>query len=91
MRLVKQPLDDDEFVHAQDVVVHDVHDLTVETNATHVVDEVAYEVVQLDAPVVDDVVQPDVVVVDEVAATYLIPSATNGAFPEGPIDRSVLT
>lgn len=41
MRSVKQPRDDAGNVHTPDVLVQDVHDLAVETDATHVAAEVA--------------------------------------------------
>lgn len=74
MRPEEQPKDDAEA--AQEVHVQDVHDPTVETNAIHVVVEVAYEVVQPYAPVADEVVYQDAPVGDEVTATYQVPSIT---------------
>lgn len=75
--------------------------------ASEAAGEVADEVAQPNAPVVNEVVQPDAHIVDEVASTNRVPTLTtdtkvttsskelfmhtDGAFPKGPIDRSVLT
>ncbi|CAL5201763.1 unnamed protein product [Lathyrus oleraceus] len=96
VRSVEQPIDDVEVVHAQDV-----HGPTVETDATHIVDEmIVDEVVQPDVVVVDEVVQPDVVVVDPVSSAttdtkITVPSTessvhTDEGFSGEPIERSVL-
>lgn len=71
------------------------------TNGIHVVvevdDEVAYEMVQTDVPVADKVVAIDPVpsaTVDKEVTTSALTALslhTDGEFPGGPIDQSVLT
>lgn len=91
--------DDVEIVHAQDV-----HNPIVETDATHIVaevaDEVVNDVVHPDDVVADEVVQSDVIVVDpipsatvdtDVTTPSIEPSVqTNEGFLGGPIDRSTM-
>lgn len=58
VRSIEQPIDDVEVVRA-----HDVHDLTVETEATHIVDKMVVDEAVV-YKMADEVVHPDVNVVD---------------------------
>lgn len=65
MGLDEQPIDDNEVVPSQEVHGQVVHEPIIKTNMIHVDDDVADEVAETDAHVVD-----------EVAATYLVPTTT---------------
>ena len=77
--------------------VQDVHDLSIETDATHVVAENVNEVVQPDASVFHEVTATDPVpfaIIDtkvKTPASTKLTMHTDEAFPRGLIDRSMLT